>query len=248
MDDHTVLGRSLAILDVVAASDAPISLAALTRGCGMPKPTVRRLAGTLCVTGMLSRAQEGFVLGPRSVAYAGAGSLQHRYADGLPILQEIQRTTGAVCWLVLVSGEEIAIAEVYAAASRARWHGEAARLARRPGFALHSAVGRLRLAEDPVRASELIRPGFVRMTPRSESRTTRLREAVARSAELGWCVEHEQAALGWSCAAVPVHDPAGGLVGFVGATQNTSGFHETVLVPRLVTLARDLGSSWPQPA
>jgi hypothetical protein len=47
MDDHTVVGRAVAILDCVASAASPLPLAALTRKTGIPKPTVRRIASDL---------------------------------------------------------------------------------------------------------------------------------------------------------------------------------------------------------
>jgi DNA-binding IclR family transcriptional regulator len=60
MDDHTVIGRAVAILDCIASAAGPLALAALTRRTGIPKPTVRRIANDLTKRGMLELTSDGY--------------------------------------------------------------------------------------------------------------------------------------------------------------------------------------------
>ncbi|HEX6356653.1 helix-turn-helix domain-containing protein [Actinophytocola sp.] len=92
MDDHTVTGRILAVLDAVADHDGPISLAELTRAVAVPKPTVRRIAADLCARRMLRRCADdgGYLLGPRvlELGMRAAAQLDLRQA-ATPYLQDL---------------------------------------------------------------------------------------------------------------------------------------------------------------
>jgi DNA-binding IclR family transcriptional regulator len=77
MDDHTVTGRVLAVLETVAAHDRPMSPAELTRAVAIPRPTVRRIATDLCGRRMLRQGVDGgYLLGPGMRAASQSGLRQ----------------------------------------------------------------------------------------------------------------------------------------------------------------------------
>ena len=59
MDDGTVLGRALLVLDACLCTSQVASLAELTSATGLPKPTVYRLAEQLVRRRLLDRVEGG---------------------------------------------------------------------------------------------------------------------------------------------------------------------------------------------
>ena len=66
-DERRILRRAaLTLLELVAQSERPVSLAALTEASGLPKPSVLRILSRLADAGMLLRepASKSYVSGP----------------------------------------------------------------------------------------------------------------------------------------------------------------------------------------
>ncbi|MCJ0763317.1 IclR family transcriptional regulator [Variovorax terrae] len=88
--------RALQIMEAFGVAEAHLSLAELSRRCGMHKTTVLRLARTLAQSGYMVQREDGdWRLGP------AAGWLGMRYQSGFdvnnvvePTLRELSRTTG----------------------------------------------------------------------------------------------------------------------------------------------------------
>ncbi|MEU6192175.1 helix-turn-helix domain-containing protein [Streptomyces sp. NPDC047061] len=76
------LDRGLTVLETIAASAAPVSLAVLAAELGLPKSVVHRLVATLCDHHLVTSTRDGYALGP------GAQLLGRRT---LPMLQRIAR-------------------------------------------------------------------------------------------------------------------------------------------------------------
>ncbi|WP_446219963.1 helix-turn-helix domain-containing protein [Micromonospora sp. IBHARD004] len=68
MDDHTVTGRVMAVLEAVGALEEAATLAALTRHTGIPKPTVRRIAADLVARKILNRDATGYLWGSKTAS------------------------------------------------------------------------------------------------------------------------------------------------------------------------------------
>jgi DNA-binding IclR family transcriptional regulator len=63
-DDHTVLGRALAVINAVAEHGPHVRLAELAAVTGIPKPTALRIANSLADRQLLTRTDGGYALGP----------------------------------------------------------------------------------------------------------------------------------------------------------------------------------------
>lgn len=65
-DESSAALRALTLLELVAQSERPVSLAALTEASGLPKPSVLRILSRLADAGMLLRepASKSYVSGP----------------------------------------------------------------------------------------------------------------------------------------------------------------------------------------
>jgi DNA-binding IclR family transcriptional regulator len=64
VDDGTVLGRALAVINAVAECGPHVALAELSTVTGIPKPTALRIATSLVARQLLTRTARGYALGP----------------------------------------------------------------------------------------------------------------------------------------------------------------------------------------
>src|ERR1700723_15836 len=76
--EHTVLGRSAAIMEAFDGAQQVLSLADLNKRTRLPKSTLHRLVDQLCQVGWLERDRGGYRVGPRmfqfgTLAVAGNG-------------------------------------------------------------------------------------------------------------------------------------------------------------------------------
>ncbi|MFF4695219.1 IclR family transcriptional regulator [Streptomyces chattanoogensis] len=113
-----VVRRVGVILAELAEAATPLSLAELTCRTGLPKTTVHRLLASLCSTGLVRRADVGYLLGPAAspacdpVPDPAPLTLPRRCF--LPHLVELyERTHQMVSLCVLVGDEVVVIERIY---------------------------------------------------------------------------------------------------------------------------------------
>lgn len=70
--DVPAVSRAVAILDLAAHSDGPLTLADVARSLGIPKSSAHGLCGTLVHLGLLRRKGSSFVLGGHVMRWANA--------------------------------------------------------------------------------------------------------------------------------------------------------------------------------
>ncbi|WP_162907047.1 IclR family transcriptional regulator [Allorhizocola rhizosphaerae] len=217
MDDHTVVGRMLAVLDAVADLADAATLAALTRCTGIPKPTVRRIAADLCARGVLLRAGGSYRLGPRllelGLRTAAKDSLRLAAA---PHIWDLFARTGEIVWISTITETSHFLLDSAFGANRASdmrrpWPTTI----RSMGF-LTTAAGRILLADRPELAEELGSQPIPRLTPYSLTTWPRLIAAARAAAEDGIATEREQSLLGYSCMAAGIRGPDHTVVGVLG--------------------------------
>lgn len=218
MDDHTVSGRTVAILDLVALSGVA-SLAALTEHTGIPRSTAYRLAEDLCRRGVLLKKDNLYRLGSRIVAWgcqAAASNELRQAAD--PYVWDMYERTGEFAWLYLVEGEDVHML----ARSHGSLPGQMASIPWPKGqhrtALLLAAGGRAAVAGRPDLVEDLLAGGVPRTTPYAPRRHDQIREGMARCRESGFAVEQECFAQGWGCVAAPISDPSGQTCGVIGLT------------------------------
>ena len=201
VDDHTVIGRALALIEAVAAGP-PATLSELASMTGIPKPTALRIANSLVTRELLRRTRHGYSLGPALGRLGQTASLQREFERYIPVLEELHAAYGGVAWLT--AGNELdkvqPVAMVcdtgVATAARAGWPqpGTAAML-------LNTAGGHIALAHRPDLFERVARHGMAPSTPNSLRELSDLTATLHRVRQDGFAVESEQSAQGWSCAA-----------------------------------------------
>jgi len=218
MDDHTVTGRVLAIIEALAdATTAPLSLSALTRLTGIPKQTVRRIANDLVHRGVLDRTDVGYQLGPRMLNLGGAAERQLCNPDLVgPFVHDLHQRTGLIAWAARMEGTHVHMID----SVHAREHSQlmssewAARLDydALPG----TAAGQLIAAVNPEAVEPVLRRGLPRLTPRTQVLPGRYVARIRQVAETGLATEYDECRMGWWCAAVRLDPPHGRVI--VGLT------------------------------
>ncbi|MGW2665387.1 IclR family transcriptional regulator [Nocardia tengchongensis] len=221
-DDHTVVGRVVAILDTVADAPAPMPLHELTRRTGIPKPTVRRIANDLVARGMLMRTEDGYWAGSRLMNQGLQSAYQQRMPMTVqPYLQELHYLSrGEIAWYATVHDGNLvtvgaAFGPRYAAAMQRGWWPN---LELFGNSAVLFASGRLQLAHSPERAERVLATGWSPMTSQSVTDRHTMGDLLKRAYDTGFADEQEQVALGYRCAAAALRDDAGALTGVVGIT------------------------------
>jgi DNA-binding IclR family transcriptional regulator len=202
VDDHTVTGRALALIEAVAAHGPTVALTELARMTGIPKPTSLRILNGLVARELLRRTERGYALGHALSRLGETASLQRQFEPCIPVLEELHAAYGGVAWLT--AGRELDKVQPVvmvcdtglAATARATWPvpGTAAML-------LNTAGGHLALAHRPDLLERVSRHGMQPVTPNSLRDFGQLTATVDRARRDGVAVESEQSTPGWSCAA-----------------------------------------------
>jgi DNA-binding IclR family transcriptional regulator len=246
MDDHTVVGRAVAILDCVASAAQPLSLATLTKRTGIPKPTVRRIANDLVTRGMLELTSDGYVGGSRLINQ-GLQSAHNRGVSVIaqPYVQELHlQTHGEFAWFAAMAHEDLTMT----AMAFGRAHAAAMRNSRAPTLATAGsskvvmAAGRLQAAHQPQLAERIMSTGWAPLTRYSVTDRQRLSNLLQEARDTGLAHESEQSMLGWTCMAAALHDSAGQLIGAIGVSGRGSHIDARHVRPALVRCAESLAA------
>ena len=192
---------------VLAAFDgeASLPLARIAERVGMPKSTVFRLLGSLVSEGLLERRGDAYLLGRRLHAL-GQNALGGEPAGllnaGLPIMTELQRSTGHIVNLAWLQGFDVA----YLATLRTRESPPTPAAVGGRGLPANcTALGKALLAFTPVEEWTPAAPGRLAvLTARSLAAPAMLAPALASVRTQGFAVESQESSPDLACVAVPV--------------------------------------------
>jgi DNA-binding IclR family transcriptional regulator len=246
VDDHTVVGRAVTILDCVAAAHEPLALAELTRRTALPKPTVRRIANDLVDRGMLANTVDGYTPGSRLI-HQGLTSAQRHGASVIaqPYIQDLHlQTRGEFAWFSMMDRGDL----IMTATAFGRAHVRAIRSHISPSLStvgsskIVMAAGRLQAAHQPEIAEHLLSTGWAPLTRYSVVDPQRLRSLLSEARDTGLAHEAEQTMLGWTCLAAALRDRAGGLIGVMGVSGRGSNIDRRGVRPALARSAAALAA------
>ncbi len=108
-EDSSTL-RAFSVLELVGCSERPISLDELTKLCGLPKPSVYRILGTLQQGGLVQRepASKRYCIGARMSKLALEVMMRSpQRARRHAILQHLVAELGETCNLTMLDGNEV---------------------------------------------------------------------------------------------------------------------------------------------
>lgn len=234
--------KAARLLDAVAASREPLSLAALRRQLDLPKSSTLSLCTSLTTAGLLHRFDDGsYHLGAHVVGLA------HAYLSRTDLPGEFSRAWLADPDLADESGV-LALRDqrevLYVACRNGQHpHGLTFRVGMRLS-ATCTATGKALLSDLPDAALQALFKGerLQRMTRHSLSSIAALRTDLARVRAAGFAVDDEETQDGTYCVGVPVRH-AGRVVAAVAVSRVKGGAYAErtpVIVAALQRLAADL--------
>jgi IclR family pca regulon transcriptional regulator len=229
------LERGLAVIESFGHDRPRQSLSDVARLTGLDRAAARRFLLTLRALGYVGSDGKLFWLQPKTL------DLGYRYLSSLPWWREAQRAAedlamalGCPC-AVAVRDRDQAVYVAYASAARfadlARSSGT-----RLPAYA--SALGRILLAFlDEGESPELLaRTEMVRLTHRTVTDLSRLREILAGIRQDGYALVDQELEIGLRSLAVPIADRGGQVVAAISASP------QDMRVPPDEILATSLGA------
>ena len=201
--------RAVQILDTLAGSREPLSLAELTARLGLPKSSILALATSLARTGLVRRMDSGaYRLGTHLV------ELAHAYLANIDLTQEFASTWDA---LAMLPGEGVVLAlldgtDVVYVACR---NGDSPLgVTYRIGMRLPAnctATGKALLSTQPDERVRALYRGIPlrRLTPHSHKTLRALLADLSEIRLRGYSVDDEETREGMRCIGAPVFDSSG---------------------------------------
>ncbi len=202
--------RLFALLEVIAAKDAFVSLQGLTEETGLPKPTLHRMLQQLEGAGLLIRQADG--------RHYGTGARLRRLAENLllnatqhgarhAVLRNLAEELGESCNVTALSGNEIVYLDRVETTEPLRFHLHAG--SRVPVHA--SASGKMILSQLPAsqRRKLLAHTPLQPYTPRTIVDLEVLEAQLEEVHREGHALDNEEFLPGLVCLAVLVPNPSG---------------------------------------
>ncbi|MBY8863181.1 IclR family transcriptional regulator [Nocardia sp. CA2R105] len=202
LQDKSVLGRIMRILDAFDVGDQAVGLSELARRTGLAKATVHRIAQDLVTARLLAASPQGYRLG-RGLFELGMRAAAERtmLEVAVPFLQDLFARTRETVHLGVLDGDEV----VYI--SKIGGHRQARSPSRIGGrMPLYcTAIGKTLLANsDQATIARILAGPLPRRTPRTIVAPGLLRAHLEQVAEQGVAYEYEESTLGIVCVAAPV--------------------------------------------
>jgi DNA-binding IclR family transcriptional regulator len=208
-EDSSTL-KAFGVLELVARADGPLSLDDLTQLCGLPKPSVYRILGTLQRGGLVQRepAAKRYCIGARLSTLALEVMMRSpQRARRHAILQQLVTGIGETCNLTMLDGNEVLYLDRVETTSPVRVH-----LAAGSRVPLHcTASGKLFLSQlTESQVATLLGPGpYKRFTENTIVDPEALQKALRRIRSEGIGTDVGEFLEGSVALAVPVTDGTG---------------------------------------
>lgn len=251
--------RAVALLDALAQTREPQTLAALSRSLALPKSSVHGLLATLAGVGLARRQDDGrFALGPKSLQWAEA------YAGQVDVLRAFQQHADRI---EALGAETIMLASLDGPSVRYLACRQGSRpLAvnfrvggRFPAAVTSSGKAMLACLADTTvreRLGEIADNPELRLTRHSVASTDSLLRQLARVRRQGWATDDEETAEGMQCFGAAVHsatqaEPVAAVaVSVIKAGLDAGRARELIEAVRTLAaaLSRELGVTEQRPA
>jgi DNA-binding IclR family transcriptional regulator len=231
----SVLARGLTLLDAFESADTTLSLSELAARTGLPKATAHRLIAELVSWGGLERSEGRYRL---SMKLFELGQRVPRRRDlreaALPYLEDLYEATHENIHLAVQDGPHTLFLEKVSGHRSMPIESEVG-----GKLPLHcTATGKVFLAlGSPEYFRQVAVAGLTRWTPRTIVAPGMLRQDLARAAESGYGVNHEEYEVGVSAVAAPVFDARRRVVAAISITGNASRLDLDRLAPAVRTAA-----------
>jgi DNA-binding IclR family transcriptional regulator len=198
--EHTVLGRSAAIMEAFDGARQVLSLADLNKRTRLPKSTLHRLVDQLCQVGWLERDHGGYRVGLRMFEFgtlAVDGNRLHEAA--FPHLQALASRTGLAAQLAILDHAEVVYLErIVVGPIRLPTR----RGGRKPAYC--TALGKAMAAYDDDAIQAVIAAPRPRKTTQTVTEAAALRTELNRVREAGVAFDRGEAYQELVCVAAPI--------------------------------------------
>ena len=234
------LGKGLAVLEILAAHPAGMTLTEMAAKADMTRAGARRFLLTLVDSGYAIQQERRFLLSPRLLTLARTwlqGSSLWTYAE--PFLREVAGLFNESSSAAVLSGEDI----VYVARIPGR-HILSVALhvgTRLPAWC--TSMGRVLLSDlPPVELRTFLSSArIVAHTPKSITNPAELEREITHAARQGFAIIDEELEIGLRSIAVPVRDRSRKIVAAINISTQSSRFSpeqmETLILPPLKNAA-----------
>jgi IclR family acetate operon transcriptional repressor len=242
------MDRAFAVLGRVVAEAVPVSVTDIAAACSLPVPTAHRLVMQLEKRGLLKRAlgSKKVIVG-EALLHLGLAAVDAALRGDRPhqILLALSASLGEHVQLGIRSDNDV----LYIDTARAPPSGPGLQFVQGRRAPLYcTSIGKIFLAAmaDEELSRWLAQTALPAMTPRTITKRTRLRAAIAEVRETGWAVSDEEFAAGVVGCAVPIRRRDGPLVAGLGLSVPSARMALTGLVqfrPKMEAAARAIAAA-----
>lgn len=212
------LGKAMAVLEIVAASDEPMRFTDILPLSDQPRGTLHRQLSHLVDEGLLALGSgRTYTLGLRLLRLAAQSWADNRFRlVAEPHLRQLHRSTGGTVHLGVLSGAEVVYLDKIEGNQTVRMHSQIGKAS--PAHC--TGVGKAALSCLPdERLVPLVEAmPFHRFTPATIATPQELLDEIARIRREGVAYDLEEHEPGIGCVAAPVYTADRGLVAAVSVT------------------------------
>jgi IclR family transcriptional regulator, acetate operon repressor len=191
-DTGTAVDKALSILELVAWTPTPLTLAAIAERWSMPKPTAHRLVQTLVRRGYIRQdSDRTYMAGPRTLELGQLARVRFSYARvARPMLSGLQRRTGHTVQLGTADDFEVRCVDQVDGSGALRMAPQIGEVLDLHTTAIGKAV--LAFAEPNSREEFLARGAFAKKTSNTITTRPALRRRLDLVLEQGYAVDNEE--------------------------------------------------------
>lgn len=215
--ESRALAKGIQILECLAGSEQPLSLAQISRRIELGKASTLRLLRTLGALGYLERdGGEAYHANTALAAVNRHRTATELRAAALPELEQLRQELGESVALAFLCRDEIRVIEALESPHPVRIANHTGRLL--PPYA--SALGKAAAAhQKPEHFQALLHAyGVFPLTPKTITEPAAIEAEMATVRQSGFARDREETTLGGECFAAPLRDAAGNVIGAVSVS------------------------------
>jgi IclR family transcriptional regulator, acetate operon repressor len=216
--DTGTLGKAIAVLQVIAASDTPMRFTDLLSCVSQPRGTLHRQVTNLIDEGLLSvNRDQTYELGLRFLSFASKTWSKNRFREiAEPLLQKLHDVTGETIHLGVLAGAEVVYLDKVESRQAVRMYSQIGNAS--PTYC--TGVGKAalsRLSDDEVR-ERLAGVEFRQFTGSTLKNIDALIAQLHDIRTAGFAFDREEHEPGIHCVAAPVRSAGGSILAGVSVT------------------------------
>jgi DNA-binding IclR family transcriptional regulator len=237
-EDKSVLMRGLAILECFTTSDAEQTIQSIAGQTGLPPSTVHRLVRLLVEWGAIEKVARGrYRLGVRLWRLGVLVPATRALCDvAMPFMEDLYEITHGVVHLAIPDGVDALYVEKIAGRRTVSTTSGVGR--RLPMYA--AGPGKVLVAfSGPELLDRVLASGLEPITPRTITKESDFRRALAEIRKVGYAVSREEMSIGTASVAAPVFDEQGKVSASVAVVMPV----DQLDAPHLGPLVRKVGQA-----